>query len=143
MSERGSFVTEYCYCDKCFEVAKKYLLGDEKYLCSRIVPSWQDGKFLPIIAGKVGGLYAGEERHWIERTLLEMSDELCHEFSVAVLPDDISQAGIISTHPGQRKEEGKFAEALINDWNERHRLTEEQDAADEAEDAEIRKELGL
>jgi hypothetical protein len=27
MSERGSFVTEYIYCDKCFHVVKKVLLG--------------------------------------------------------------------------------------------------------------------
>ena len=66
MSERGSFATEYCYCDKCFEVLKKYLLDDKKYLCSVQIPYPSDclnekNEKLPIIAGKLGGAYPGEE----------------------------------------------------------------------------------
>lgn len=62
MSERGSFITEYIYCDKCFEACKQILLGNTKWLNSLQIHE------LPIIAGKIGGLYCGEEFFVIWKT---------------------------------------------------------------------------
>lgn len=56
MSQRGSFVTEYIHCDKCFEAAKSVLLSRNKYLCSVVVPHWnpdREGPEMPIIAGEI------------------------------------------------------------------------------------------
>ena len=91
MSERGSFVTEYVYCDKCFEAAKSILLFCEKYLCSVVVPHWNpehEGLEMPIIAGKVGGLYDCEELHMFERELVPALElALCHPMRIAVLAE--------------------------------------------------------
>ncbi len=87
MSERGSFVTEYIYCKKCLEAAKEVLLDNHKYLCSRVIGGW--GVFdLPIIAGKIGGLYAGEALHDFEAEYLPSLEALiCHPMRVAVLAE--------------------------------------------------------
>jgi hypothetical protein len=88
MSERGSFCTQYVYCDKCFEAAKSVLLGQEKYLCSLVIPSWEGGdKHLPIIAGKLGGLHAGEEIESMEKLAAELARRICHPLKIAVLAD--------------------------------------------------------
>lgn len=91
MSERGSFVTEYIYCKKCFEVAKSVLLGNEKYLCSTTIPHWnseKEGKELPIIAGKIGGLYDQEEIDTFEFEFIpKLKEKLCHSLRIAVLAE--------------------------------------------------------
>ena len=91
MSERGSFVTEYIGCDKCFKAAKGVLLLREKYLCSTVVPHWNaanEGPELPIIAGKVGGLYRGEELDTFEHELVPALEAvLCHQMRIAVLAE--------------------------------------------------------
>ena len=91
MSERGSFVTEYMYCNECFEAAKTVLLKFEKHLCSFAIPSWEgDGKELPIIAGKIGGLYKNEELNTFELELVPALEKvLCkgHGIRIAVLTD--------------------------------------------------------
>lgn len=89
MSERGSFVTEYVYCPKCFEVLKTVLLGNDKYLKSEVVPSWESDRRLPIIAGKIGGLYGGEELDEMEHKYgLEIEAGICHPVRLAVLAED-------------------------------------------------------
>lgn len=40
MSERGSFVTEYIYCDRCFAAAWSVLGGHTKELMATRVPAW-------------------------------------------------------------------------------------------------------
>ncbi|KKQ03952.1 MAG: hypothetical protein US15_C0073G0007 [Candidatus Moranbacteria bacterium GW2011_GWF1_36_4] len=96
MSERGSFVTEYVYCAKCFEAIKPILLDDEKFLCSRILPSWEPGQLLPIIAGKIGGLYLGEELHTFDFELNEkISKVICHPIRIAVLAETGEQIFLI------------------------------------------------
>jgi hypothetical protein len=68
MSGKGSFVTEYIGCDKCLKAAKGALLARGKHLCSTELPGRDStGRALPIIAGKIGGLYAGEELDTHER----------------------------------------------------------------------------
>ena len=96
MSERGSFVTEYIHCSKCLSSAKAVLLGNDKYLCSTTIPTWDGtGAELPIIAGKIGGLYAGEELDTFDIYLAdELSKVLCHPLRVAVLAE---QGGRIFT----------------------------------------------
>ena len=89
MSERGSFITEYIYCIKCFNEVKKILLANDKYLCSRIIPSWvREGEELPIIAGKIGGLYSGEEIDVFEEEYRkEIAKVICHPMRVALLAE--------------------------------------------------------
>lgn len=88
MSERGSFVTEFIYCDKCFEAAKRILLCDEKYLCSDVIHGWGDIPHMPIIAGKIGGSYSGEELYVFEHDLnKKLSKVICHPLRIAVLAE--------------------------------------------------------
>ena len=88
MIERGSFVTEYIYCDKCLEAAKKILIAGDKYLHGVEVSSWDktSSQNLPIIAGKIGGRGSGDELITFEYEILpELSKVICHNMRVAVL----------------------------------------------------------
>ena len=90
MSERGSFVTEYIYCGACFEATKSVLLSDSKYLKGITIPHWSgsEGGEIQIIAGKIGGLYAGEELNTFEFLLIpQLADQLCHPMRIAVLAE--------------------------------------------------------
>ena len=92
MSERGSFVTEYFYCSKCFEAVKEVLKGDEKYLKTVQIPMWKgcsQDEHLPILAGKIGGLYSGEELHTFEFEFIpKIAEKICHPIRIAVLVDN-------------------------------------------------------
>jgi hypothetical protein len=90
MSERGSFVTEYIYCSKCFEAAKSVLLGREKYLCSTIIPQWdKSGTEIPVIAGKCGAGWSGGELSLFEDELgPELEALICCEVRIAVLAEN-------------------------------------------------------
>lgn len=88
MSERGSFVTEYIYCDACFEAAKTILLAKRKHLCSGAVPSWIAGEKLPIIAGRICGMHPQEEIHDFENEFVpELEKVICHPMRIAVLAE--------------------------------------------------------
>lgn len=91
MSERGSFVTEYVYCEKCFEAAKKVLLSRNKTICSTVIPHWNpegEGPEMPIIAGKVGGSYSGQELFMFETEIVQdLSKVICHPMRVGVLAE--------------------------------------------------------
>lgn len=102
MSQRGSFVTEYIYCDKCFQAAKDVLLARDKGLCSIVVPAWSpDEKELPIIAGKIG--HDWSEAHFVEQELgPALSERICHPIRIAVLEEggvDRPAAVTITVHP--------------------------------------------
>ncbi len=87
MSERGSFTTEYIYCNKCFQVVSEVLVDRDKYLCSTIIPSWCEQR-IPIVAGKIGGLYAGEELVAMEyKYIPEIEKRICHDVRIAVLAE--------------------------------------------------------
>ena len=108
MSERGSFVTEYIYCSKCFEAAKSVLLGKEKYLCSVVIPTWSPGpaenQELPIIAGKCGGLYLGEEVNTFEFEYRDQLEPLlCHPLDIAVLCEYREHRTILTFEPRTEK----------------------------------------
>ena len=82
MSERGSFCTEFIYCRDCLARIEKALLGDRKYLYSAKV------RDLPIIAGKVGGSYNGEELIWFELEAFDNPETWpCHPVRIAVHSD--------------------------------------------------------
>lgn len=100
MSERGSFVTQYIYCNGCLAAAKSVLLARDKYLCSAAIPSWQEGRELPIIAGKIGGIGPGDEMQDFElNTLPTLSERLCHPLRIAVLADREEMNGIYLVVP--------------------------------------------
>lgn len=85
MSERGSFVTGYIYCERCLEAAKGVLLGRDKYLCSVQIPSWVEGKLLPIIAGKIGSSYIGGDLDAMELMVEQLEQVICHDITISVL----------------------------------------------------------
>lgn len=89
MSERGTFITEFVYCKKCLDGIRKILIGDGKYLKSVEIPHWNDSnKPLPIIAGKIGGLYPGEELHTFEIEFIpQIKSLICHDIRIAVLAE--------------------------------------------------------
>lgn len=90
MSERGSFVTEYIYCDKCVAALKPLLCTDDKFLRGIQIPSWtgQSEDTLPILAGKVGGLHSGGELEVFDYELRdEIEAAICHAVRIAVLAD--------------------------------------------------------
>lgn len=90
MSERGSFVTEYIYCDECLKAVAGVLLKDGKYLRGIQVPSWSGGLLgvLPIIAGKVGGLSRCEEIAYFRDELCpQIEKAICHPVRIAVLAE--------------------------------------------------------
>lgn len=88
MSERGSFTTSYINCDVCFGIVRDHLILDgNKYLASTQIPSWESGKLLPIIAGKIGALHSNGEIIQMEEIAAEISPKLCHDVRIAILCD--------------------------------------------------------
>jgi len=89
MSERGSFVTEFIYCQKCFSAVESILVKADKYLTGVKVPHWNgSGDNLPIIAGKIGGLAPEEELIVFEYEIKQMIEKhICHVVRVAVLAE--------------------------------------------------------
>lgn len=79
MSERGSFCTEYIYCDACYDAAKLILAR----VAVSVVP---DGE--RFIAGMLRGGYAGEEIAIIKRAGDDLAKVLCHDLRIAVLAED-------------------------------------------------------
>ena len=101
MSERGSFVTSYIYCDRCLEVVKQTLLAKRGGLCSTQIPTWQQGgDALPIIAGKVGASYPGGELFEMEAIVGELSGKVCHDIRIAVLADEGEEIFTIKPNNG-------------------------------------------
>lgn len=95
MSERGSFVTQYVNCKRCFAAAKTVLNGKDKYLFCQVIGegttqnSWAPGEGFPIIAGKIGGMYSGEELVTFKNEYAPALEAvICCPLRVAVLADD-------------------------------------------------------
>lgn len=109
MSERGSFTTEYSYCDKCIEALKPILCCDEKYMHGVPIPMYggsNEMEHLPIIAGKVGGLWGGEEVFTFHHILRERIEAvICQDFRIAVLPENGSDE-ILLFKPSGKVEHG-------------------------------------
>lgn len=92
MSERGSLCTEYIYCSDCVKAIKQVFDEENcgKYLHIVQIPSWEgQGKLLPIFAGKIGGLYNGEEIESFDYNLREqISDVICHPVRFCVFAEN-------------------------------------------------------
>jgi len=101
MSERGSFVTQYIYCQECFQALQKVLCKEPgKYLAATALPSWDDNGPLLIIAGKVGGGYAGEERWKFDEELRgKIEAVICHPVRISVLPEDDEADRVVRYEP--------------------------------------------
>lgn len=91
MSERGSWVTQYVYCDDCatalVEVLAKHY--DPKYLTvTRLSNS--------IVAGKIGGLWAGEELNTFDIELRgEIEKAICHPLRIVVVPEGLAAEDLL------------------------------------------------
>ena len=82
MSERGSFVSEYIYCDQCThkinEVLKSFF--DQKFFNFVKLDKFN------IFAGKIGGLYQGEELIFFEFEVIpKIEMVICHDVRFCVL----------------------------------------------------------
>jgi len=101
MSERGSFVTQYIYCNECFVRMRAVLEQRGKQLCGIAIPSWEEeqSRPLPILAGKVGGSYPGQELTTFVFDLFDKSNAPCHPVRIAVLSDDEDSQSIIEVRP--------------------------------------------
>lgn len=98
MSERGSFVTQYLYCDACYAAAMSVLDEKSKYLCVLTADpraSFTDTSTsavnipIPIIAGKVGGNFSGEDLFIFEFDLVDKLEAvICCPMRIAVLSDN-------------------------------------------------------
>ena len=93
MSERGSFVTEYIYCEDCFEAVKKVILEHFK-------PELLWLSKLPIIAGWIGGSYSGQELSDFGYGIKpEIEKVICHDVRIAVHSEG-EGSEIFTIHPG-------------------------------------------
>lgn len=87
MSERGTWVTEHIYCAQCLETFQKFLsergcLTDRNKYWSYVKPSaW-------CFAGRISGLYAGEEIHDWDSMAEDLAKILCHPLRIAVLAEN-------------------------------------------------------
>ena len=102
MSERGSFITDFIYCEKCFEAIRKILLANGKFLQSVEIPHWNNkkGATLPIIAGKIGGSYPGDEIDTFACDFIPKIDKvICHDVRIAVLGESGEQIFRITPKP--------------------------------------------
>lgn len=94
MSDRGSFVTEYIYCDECFAAVQRVLCQGAQGpgLTARPIPTW-DARMgaepsLPIVAGKIAGLSKREELLVFEYEIApKLSVAICHPLRVAVIAE--------------------------------------------------------
>jgi hypothetical protein len=88
MSDRGAFVTEYIYCEQCFEALKPVLCRGWKNLDGFVVPCGDGKGIYPIIAGKVSELYEGGEITMLNVVARgEIEAAICHPITIAVLPE--------------------------------------------------------
>lgn len=102
MSERGSFVTEYIHCPNCLNAVQEQLVDSSKYLTGITIPSWEYGKTLPIVAGKIGGGHLNEEFNLMDE--LGQGMQLCHPVRIAVLADS-GESKVFTFKPPQDMEE--------------------------------------
>ncbi|MDO8671226.1 MAG: hypothetical protein Q7O66_07315 [Dehalococcoidia bacterium] len=124
MSERGSFVTEYMGCDECFRRMRVVLEKNGKFLKGVVIPPWEGypGAFLPILVGKIGGGYPGEEWYYIMCELFTKENAPCHPVRIAVLTEapeeqcilEVQTNGIVKTIVStRRKVRAKRKEATV------------------------------
>ena len=88
MSERGSFVTEFIYCWECFGKMQDILCVKEesKFLCGHVLTV----NNIPthVIAGRIGGLYIGEEIDVFRYRIFTSENSPCHIVRIAIISDN-------------------------------------------------------
>lgn len=90
MSERGTWITEHIYCAQCVERFQKFL--DESGCLTDANKYWSYVKSSPwSFAGRISGLYAGEELHDWENMAEDLQKILCHNMRIAVLAENGSE----------------------------------------------------
>lgn len=101
MSERGSWITEYIYCSKCAEQFRRFLIETGAHEPNKY---WSGLEIVPgaIFAGRIGGLYSGEEPHAWEELQEKLRPMLCHPIRVAVIPESESAQGIYKVDPFEK-----------------------------------------
>jgi hypothetical protein len=102
MSERGSWCTEYIACDHCFDGLKKHFMAQEqgKYFSAQQLNSSWSGE-LPILAGKIGGLWGGEEVFVFDQEMRPgIEAAICHPVRIAVLAETGQQ--MLTFNPRRR-----------------------------------------
>lgn len=112
MSERGSFVTEYMYCDKCLEKMKRVLIQSDRYLYGRQIED------APIIAGRLGSLGPGADIVMFKFQLFNRENAPCHPVKVALIPD-CAEPRIMTVFPN-----GDVDKYDSNKYEEGHRICE-------------------
>lgn len=96
MSERGSFITEYIYCDKCFDAVKSVFekFKEGKYFnYSQVLGYYNEpnhiySENLPILAGKIGALFRRGELFTFRTEIIpDIAEKICHPLRIAVLAE--------------------------------------------------------
>jgi len=81
MSERGSFVTQYFYCEKCFEATKNAMEQNGNVEHVTVINS-------RILSGKIGGLWSGEKLFTMNTQIIpDLQYEVCCPVTIGVIPD--------------------------------------------------------
>lgn len=104
MSERGSFVTQYMYCDKCWARLEKVLCKGHKYL---------DGKSLndnTIIAGRLGSCGPGSDIVMFKYELFNKENAPCHPIKIALIPDSMDAEIVVVKPDGDVEDYKEFME---------------------------------
>ena len=78
MSERGSFVTQFCYCDICVRALESVLASR----CKNVTVIRGS-----IVAGYVSGSAPGDEIGYFEDYAEEIAAVICHPVRVAVIAE--------------------------------------------------------
>lgn len=116
MSFRGSFVTEYIYCKRCFLCAR-YILVDKYYAASAILPG-RDNKLLPIIVGNIRDSSDGDEvSSFEEEYVLRLSEIICHQLRISLLAENSEHDRVINIRPcieGRSERENLLDSAYVS-----------------------------
>lgn len=92
MSERGSFVTEFIYCEKCFNAVSNFFKTQPQCFPTQIFSR-------NIIAGYISDLMPGGEILVMEDEFKDKIEKLiCHKIRIAVLAENYCES-IILMHP--------------------------------------------
>ena len=78
MSERGSFVTQFCYCDQCVKALEAVLT----LRCEDVTVIRGN-----IVAGYVKGSAPGDEIGYFEDYAAELAGVICHPVRIAVIAE--------------------------------------------------------
>jgi hypothetical protein len=91
VSERGTWVTEFIYCDRCVEAFRKFL---EDSVCADDESKYWSFRRLGehAFAGRISGMFPGEELQLFEYDIVpKLKEMLCHSLRIAVLADGGSE----------------------------------------------------